>query len=174
MQEVEAQSPKPDRRAVRKRNATAVGLKTILIAQLALGACEPFPRDPEGTLERATSGTLRVGATEAPPWLVREADASASGPEAELIEAFARSIDAQIEWRWCYDDAHLHRLERYELDLAAGGLRADSPWKTRVTLTRPWRVDDEMERVLAVPPGENGMLVALERLIESRRHASRR
>lgn len=141
----------------------------VLSAAHAFGvACEPYPRDPERTLERAAGGTLRVGVSEAPPWLVREGD-QAGGPEAELIQAFAASVDARIDWRWGAAHEHLLALEHFELDLVAAGLTRHSPWKTRVSLTRPWRIDGDTSRVLATPPGENRLLVALERLIESRR-----
>lgn len=144
---------------------------TMLLAASALQGCEPWPRDPESTLESALGGTLRVGAAEAPPYVVR-AGAEGTGPEAELVIAFARSIDARVEWRWGALEDHLHALERRELDVVAGGLTAKSPWKAHVGLTRPWRVEGETKRVLAVPPGENRTLVALERLIESRRTAA--
>jgi hypothetical protein len=138
------------------------------IPSLALPGCEPWPRDPERTLERAAGGTLRVGASEAPPTL-RRAGAGATGVEAELVEAFARSIDAQVDWRWGAQDAHLEALERYDLDLVVGGLTTKSPWKTRVGFTRPWLETGDTRHVMAVPPGENRALVALERVIESRR-----
>ena len=132
-------------------------------------ACDPWPRDPEGTLERARGGVLRVGASEAPPLLLRGADSDATGPEAELVEAFADTIGARIEWRWGATDELLHELERYELDVVAGGLTVRSPWKRHVALTRPWLEQDDEQHVLAVAPGENAMLVALERSIERRR-----
>lgn len=140
---------------------------TILLATLALQGCEPWPRDPEDTLENAAGGTLRVGASEAPPALSRRG-AGAAGAEAELVEAFARSIDARVEWRWGAQEGHLEALERYELDLVVGGLTAKSPWKARVGFTRPWRETGDTRHVLAVPPGENRTLAALERVIESR------
>jgi hypothetical protein len=141
---------------------------TVLLAAFTLQACAPWPRDPERTLDESTGGTLRVGASEAPPSLTR-GEAGAMGPEADMVEAFARSIDARVEWRWGALDAHLEALERYELDLVAGGLSAGSPWKGRVAFTRPWRQQGETRHALAVPPGENGMLVAVERVIEFRK-----
>lgn len=138
----------------------------LMLAALA-GSCD-MPRDPAGTLERARGGTLRVGAVAAPPWLV-EAPEGARGPEAELVTAFARSIGAEVEWRWGSLDEHMTSLEAFELDLVAAGLTAGSPWKSKVGFTRPWRIDGKQKHVLAVPPGENGLLVAIEELIETRR-----
>ena len=142
-----------------------------LLALLTAPACGPWPRDPEGTLARASGGTLRAGAAEAPPWITRSGD-GAAGPEAELVEAFARSIGARVEWRWGAAEDHLAALERYELDVVAAGLTADSPWQRRVGLTRPWRGAGRTGRVLAVPPGENRTLVAIERRIEAHRRGA--
>jgi polar amino acid transport system substrate-binding protein len=128
-------------------------------------ACADLPRDPEGTLDRVRGGTLRVGGVDAPPWIVREGE-RATGPEAELVEAFARSLGARVEWRWASQDEHMHALERFELDLVAAGLTQATPWRTRVALTRPWLRRPKERHVLAAPPGENGILTTLGRYIE--------
>ena len=146
-----------------------VGTLTAVCALVAAGACEPWPRDPEGTFDRAAGGVLRVGATDAPPWIERAPDGSAHGPEAVLVQEFADSIGARIEWRWGSVDEHLEALERHELDLVAAGLLGSSPWSKRVGMTRPWLEEGDRKRVLAVPPGENRTLVALERLLEARK-----
>ena len=139
----------------------------VLLAVALLQACEPWPRDPENTLVEAAGAILRVGGTEAPPWLTRAGDAAA-GPEAELVVAFARAINAQVEWHWGGLDDNLNALREYELAVVAGGLTAASPWNAHVGFTRPWLVQGDTKRVLAVPAGENRALVALERIIESR------
>lgn len=124
------------------------------------------------TLERVSGDTLRVGAVASPPYLV-PSENGARGPEAELVRAFARGIDAEIEWRWGSVDAHMRSLERFEVDLVVAGLTTVSPWKKKVGFTRPWRVEGDRKHVLAVPPGENAFLVALEETIESRRREGR-
>jgi polar amino acid transport system substrate-binding protein len=149
----------------RPRRPLAVWLLWFLV--LPLASCE-LPKDPQHTLEQARGATLRVGAVDSPPYLLRTGKAAA-GPEAELLRAFARSIDADIEWRWGALDEHMTALEAFELDVVAAGLTTASPWKKSVGFTRPWRVEGKRKRVLAVPPGENRILVALERIIESRR-----
>ncbi|MBW3534006.1 MAG: ABC transporter substrate-binding protein, partial [Gemmatimonadetes bacterium] len=134
---------------------------------VATSACGPFPRDPEGTLEEVEGQLMRVGAAESPPTLRRSGD-GAAGPEAELVESFARSLGARVEWSWIGTEEALHRLERFDLHLVAGGLTRGTPWKAHVGLSRPWRGQGDTARVLAVPPGENRFLVALDRHIESR------
>ena len=151
------------------RITTATRRCRPLLLGLLIAGCD-LPRDPEGTLDRARGGVLRAGAAEAAPWVVRRASGGApAGPEAQLVEEFARSIDARVEWHWASSDELLRRLEHRELDVVVAGLTAQTPWKTHVGVTRPWRKDGDDERVLAVATGENETLVALDRHIESRK-----
>lgn len=119
-----------------------------LLALALLAACD-LPRDPQGTLAAATGGTLVVGVAENPPWVVRQGD-EAAGVEADLVRAFASELGADVEWVWGGLDEHLEALERFELDLVAGGLAAGSPWSKRVGFTRAYL---EAEQVVGVPPG---------------------
>ena len=71
---------------------------TLLAASgLALGACGAIPADTEGTLDRATGGTLVVGVSEHRPWTTIGDAGEITGTEADLITSFAESIDADIE-----------------------------------------------------------------------------
>lgn len=142
-----------------------------LVLLIAIAACD-IPRDAMGTLDRTRGGTLRVGVVASPPYVSRLGD-EAAGPEAELVRAFALGIDAAVEWHWGSLDDHMKSLESFELDLVAAGLTTTSPWKSKVGFTRPWRVVGKRKHVLAVPPGENGLLVAIETLIERQRRQSR-
>lgn len=134
-------------------------LRVLAVVSVLLGgtACD-VPRDPEGTLDRVRGGTLRVGITEAPPWVTRHGE-SVGGTEADLIRRFARSVGADLEWSWGPVADHMEALKRYELDLVAGGLTRDTPWTAHVGLTAPFA---DGRHVMAVPPGENGFLAALD------------
>ena len=226
--------PSPAHRR-RGEGGVRLGASALCILVLACGV----PRDPEGTLDRARSGILRVGVTERPPWVVA-GGTSPRGVEPDLIEDFAASIGAPVQWHWGATEDNLAALEEGELDLVAGGLEEGSPWMRRVGFTRPyltisvrvgvasgsppsaidglpvaveegselaalvelhdgvarrvvdpwgagtpvaapqweleargWSFDpdlvlDERRHVLAVPPGENGFLVALERSVLGR------
>lgn len=145
--------------------------RALFLILIPLAACD-LPRDAVGTLEQARGDTLRVGVVASPPYVVRTGDV-AGGPEAELVRAFAGSIDAAVEWHWGSLDDHMRSLESFELDVVAAGLTMKSPWKKKVGFTRPWQVEGKRKHVLAVPPGENGLLVELESLIEARRRAGR-
>jgi hypothetical protein len=67
----------------------------------------------------------------------------------------------------------MERLHRHELDLLLAGLIKSTPWQNKVALTRPFletqRGDRKVQHVLAVPPGENGWLVRLERFLKQAR-----
>lgn len=124
-------------------------LLPLLVAGVGILACGEVPRDPEDTLDRARGGVLRVGVSEAPPW-VTGTEGPPGGLEAELVRQFAESIDADVKWVRGAPEEHLEALEKFELDLVVAGLTAASPWKTRVGLTRPYLKE---RWLIGVPPG---------------------
>jgi len=150
----------------------------ILLA-LASACGEPFPRDPGDTTRRVqSSGVMRVGVTEHPPWVERGPDGAAAGLEVRLVLELARRNGARVEWTWGQLEALFAGLLERELDLVVGGIDADSPWKERIGLTEPWRTRSEgsgvpstsLQRarypsqvVLAVPAGENRWLGEVDR-----------
>jgi polar amino acid transport system substrate-binding protein len=64
----------------------------VLVAALAIAGavagCD-FPADPEGTLDRVSGGTMRVGVIEDPPWVILEDGREPAGMEPELVRQFA-------------------------------------------------------------------------------------
>ena len=97
-----------------------------------------IPRDPEGTLERVTGGSMRVGVTAADPFTIVEGDEPTGGVEVQLVEAFAGSIDAEIEWVTGSEEELFGALEVRELDLVIGGITSTNPWSANVTFTHPY------------------------------------
>ena len=112
----------------------------MLVPCLLLVAACGIPRDPEGTLARVRGGTLRVGVSDAPPWVMRQGDAAA-GAEPELVRRFAASLGAEPQWTWGNLEQHFTALEHRQLDLVVGGIEAATPWKKRIGLTRPYYVE---------------------------------
>jgi polar amino acid transport system substrate-binding protein len=108
---------------------------TATVVVLAAGC--GIPRDPEGTLDRVEGGTMRVGIIEHAPWTVL-ADDGPAGVEVDLVEGFARTIDAEIQWFEGSQAELLTSLEDRELDLVVGGLADDDAWAQRVTFTQPY------------------------------------
>ena len=149
----------------RLSRAYAVGLVIV-----ALSACTSIPRDPDGTLERVIErGELRVGASPSGD-LVVLSGADPSGREVDLVEGFAEELGVDVVWTVSGETELVGAMERGELDVLVGGLHADSPWSDKVAITRAYAESTEagetVKHVLAVPIGENAMLVRLERYLD--------
>lgn len=139
-------------------------LSTLLLTPciLALSACGSIPADSAGTLDRTRGGTLVVGVSENEPWTdVDDSTGEVSGSEAELIEGFAESIDAGVEWVPGSESVLAEQIKEGELDVIIGGLTKKSPWSSHMALTRPYTDNN----VMGVQMGENELQVALERYL---------
>jgi len=151
---------------LRGRNRAALSrVLAFVFACACASGCGSLPRDPEGTLRRVRGGRLRVGLVENPPWVVR-GQGEPAGAEVELVKRMAAELGATPEWVWGGEQQHMEALERYELDLAVGGLTKETAWSKYVGLTSPYFE----ERVLVgvpgstKPPGEvKGVSVAVKR-----------
>jgi DNA-binding transcriptional LysR family regulator len=153
---------------VRLRRNIAGGVTLLLAGILALTGCGVIPADPQGTLERATGGTLHAGATPS-AGLVTDAAGEPSGPLIDLVDGFAETIDADVEWTVGSEEDLIEGLEGGGLDIAVGGMTSDSPWIDRAGLTRGYpgiAGADGREIVMFVPSGENAMLTALETYLD--------
>ena len=143
-----------------RRLLLALGLAATLVA------CSDYPRDPERTLQRIEGGALYVGVSQDPPF-VHGGGTAVRGREAALVRELARTHDARMVWIHGGHDDLMRRLETFQLDLVIGGHDRDSPWRRRVASSRPYRIADGhgrvIERVAALPPGENRWLLAFDR-----------
>jgi polar amino acid transport system substrate-binding protein len=144
-----------------------------LAAALALTGCTSsgYPADPEGTFDKVSRGTLNVGVVHHPPY-VDATGAEPTGSEVELVEGFARQIDAEIEWTVAGEESLMTALKGGDLDLVAGGLTSKSPWTTHGALTRDYAETTgpdgrTAKLVMAVPLGENQMLTELEGYLDT-------
>lgn len=141
----------------------ALKLCATLICLSVMTSCG-IPKDPEGTLERVSGGTLRVGVAEAPPW-VELTDEGPRGVEVSLVEDFAASIDATITWVPGSESELAEAIYMREIDLMIGGLAGTSSLSSEVTLTHPYFTS---ALVVGVPEGSDvpediaGMRVAAE------------
>jgi len=120
----------------------------VVTVACLLSSCQ-FPRDPDGTLDRATGGTIRVGVGQRMPWAGWEGDRPV-GVEVELVSGLADRLHARIEWSRGSDEELLEALQKRALDLVAAGLDDRSAWKTKVSFTRFFF---RTRTVLAVAPG---------------------
>ena len=150
--------------------------RPLLLSTLSLMAACDLPRDPEGTLDRVRSGTLRVGFVVDTPW-VTAAGEGAGGIEGAIAAQLARGLGARIAWTHASETPLLTALHDGDLDLVIAGLTKDSPWAARASFTRPYYVDTtvvhgerkEVPHVVAVRPGENAWQVHVERMLEARK-----
>lgn len=146
-------------------------LALLLAAVLMVSGCQgSFPADAQGTLERASGGELRVGVSENPPWTEVGPDGSVSGSEVDLVTRYAETIDAQVEWVPAGENVLAAEMGAGTLDMVIGGLPSDAPWTSDIAFTRPYTTTTgpegkKVEIVLGVRPGENALLVDLERFL---------
>jgi polar amino acid transport system substrate-binding protein len=123
----------------------------LLLVAVAATGCQ-YPRDPDGTLNRAEGGVMRVGVTEADPWVLLEDDRPVGGAEVELARRFARDVGARIEWVQGSEEELVDAAKEGQVDLIVGGLTNKSRWKKDVAFTRPYV---ETRAVVGVPAGES-------------------
>ncbi len=136
------------------------------LAALVLQGCD-LPRDAGGTLERVRGSYLRVGmvASEAH---VDAGSVTLVGQDRAMIEGFAGSLNAAVQWRRGAAETLYRALEVRDLDVVVGGVDCDSPWSKRIALSRKvgtFPGPAKAHRCFATPPGENGFLLALNRFI---------
>lgn len=125
-----------------------------------------MPADSVGTFGRATDGTLMVGIFEHQPWAhFDDSTGSVTGSEVELIQGFAETINAEIEWKDGPESVLAHDMKEGHLDVMIGGLTDTSPWSSHMALTRPYATIDEENMVMGVRMGENELMVELERYL---------
>jgi polar amino acid transport system substrate-binding protein len=109
----------------------------LVLATALLCGCE-FPRDPDGTLDRVRGGELRVGITPAEPFVRIDDAEGPTGVEVELVERFAETLDARVEWVVGSESDHMEALAAGELDVVIAGLTRRSEWQRVAALTRPY------------------------------------
>jgi polar amino acid transport system substrate-binding protein len=123
----------------RRRGQKRVVIRVLALVLLvvALGGCR-FPADPEGTLDRVTGGVMRVGLTTAEPWVKLPEDGAPAGVEVELVQRFADSLDARVEWVEGSESDLMEALHGRQLDVVIAGLTRQSEWARSAALTRPY------------------------------------
>lgn len=150
---------------------TAFGLGICLSVGAVLQACSDYPQDPSKTLHKVEGGTLVVGYSENPPWVVK-ASPEPTGIEPELVKAFARKLHARVQWRNNTEQVLFEDLEKKRVDLVVAGLTDDTPWtKEKVGFTRPFVEQGKQKHVMAIVQGENAFLVRLEEFLQQQRPA---
>lgn len=154
---------------LRRRFTRGLVLLAVMIG--LVGCTGHYPADPDGTLDRVSGGTLRVGVSHQPPWTDTTGEGNSEqdpgGIEARLVQDYARSINAEIEWHAGGEEQLVMLLAESELDIVIGGLTDQSPWSSDAALTTTYAesigVDGSTAKhVMAMPMGENAFITSLE------------
>lgn len=96
-----------------------------------------MPKDPEDSLDRIRNGgVLRAGAIENRPFVHLLYDGRVVGVEAGLVEEFARSLGARVEWQTVSGYALFEALHHQKLDVLVGGFTDSSPYLEKVAPTQ--------------------------------------
>lgn len=111
-------------------------LCVVVVLSFTSGGCR-YPKDMENSLQSIQDGTLHVGVTENPPWVMRQNDI-AHGLEPEVIKSLAEQLNAEVQWHWGTESEIIQALEQLQVHLAAGGFRKSSHLQKRVALTKPY------------------------------------
>jgi len=138
----------------------------LIALVLVCASCSDLPRDPKNTLRRIENEKkMRVGLVENPPWVIRAGNGEPAGAEVELIKNLAAQTGAQAEWHWGNEQQQFEALERFELDLVAGGFHDKTPWSKQIGLTSPYfenRILLGFPASVASTDGIKGMQIAVK------------
>ncbi|WP_229703278.1 hypothetical protein [Microbacterium murale] len=127
------------------------------------------PTDPDSTLQQVSGGDLRVGVSPAEGLADVSTDAP-TGPLVDLVDTFADSLDADVEWTIDSEETLVGMLEEDDLDLVVGGFTDQTPWIDRAGVTRGYTGipgADGRSIVMLVPLGENAFLSELELFLDT-------
>jgi ABC-type amino acid transport substrate-binding protein len=145
------------------------GALLALVVSAALAGCGvSVPVDPDGTLQAVSGSELKVGVSP-DHGLADISGDMPSGPLIDLVDQFADSLDAEVDWTTGSEETLVVMLEEGDLDLVVGGLTDQTPWVDRVGVTRGYReIDGAEDRALVmfVPLGENAFLTKLEGFLD--------
>lgn len=168
---------------LRFTRASAVAAPVAVLV-LLLSGCDTWPADPRNSLAAAEQrGALRVGVVANPPWVeissseLNSPDAPA-GLESELVSQFASQMGLDIQWHSDGVEQQVEALKNFGLDLMIGGFSAANPWKAEVGQTFIYFSEHNQsgslgDHVILTAPGENALLMALERFLFTRQDPER-
>ncbi|MDQ1205569.1 transporter substrate-binding domain-containing protein [Microbacterium sp. SORGH_AS_0862] len=126
------------------------------------------PADPDGSLDRITGGVLRAGASPSGDLVIVDGG-EVSGVLPDVVEEFAAARDARVEWTIDSEEDLVDDLASGRLDVAVGGMTAQTPWAEQVSVTRAYPElpgANGADVVILLPMGENGLQAAIEGFLD--------
>lgn len=124
-----------------------------MFAALIVTGCG-LPHDQRGSLDEIRGGRL-VAATAGPEAI--------SDEERMRLQAFAERFGAELALQDTTTHDAMAGLERTQIHIIAG-LPGDSPY-SHAGRSRTYRDSAGIKRVWAVPPGENALLIEINRFL---------
>ncbi|WP_346655188.1 transporter substrate-binding domain-containing protein [Arthrobacter sp. 260] len=151
-------------------------LFAVLSAVMLAGCGISIPADPEGTLDRVSGGTMRVGVSENGRWVELDDGTGPRGVEPDLVREYADRIDAEVEWVEGAEHELMDQLKHGQLDLVIAGLSDKTPWHSHGSITKPYaETRDErgetVKHVMAAPLGENAFVFSVEQFLLTKKVA---
>ncbi|MGI0108246.1 transporter substrate-binding domain-containing protein [Salinimicrobium sp. WS361] len=137
--------------------------KTFLLLLTMLTACT-FPKDSEGSFEEAKDTSLKIGLVENPPYVITQGE-EPEGSEVEMLREFASQEGLQVEFSKGSESDLVHKLEKFDLHIVAGGMDKKTLYKKKAALTTAY----DQRHVFLIPKGENRLLEHLEKFIFSKK-----
>lgn len=158
-------------------SATSIALRLGVLALLAFtSGCERWPADPQNSLTAAIDrGALRVGVLANPPWVELGDPDVPAGMEVDLVTEYAEQLGVDVQWHTDGVEQQIEALTSYQLDLVIGGFSAAHPWQAEVGQTFTYFKEPGVrgargKHVVLTAPGENALLMSLERFLFSYRN----
>lgn len=149
----------------------------LLCCGVLAGCGMAMPSDPDGTLERVSGRTMRVGVTDNGEWVRLEQGQNPTGSEPDLVRGFADSLGAEPRWISGSEQELVKSLKDGDVDVVVGGITDDTPWSTDAGMTRPYTESTDEQgktekHVMLVPLGENAFLLELDTFLLEQESAS--
>jgi polar amino acid transport system substrate-binding protein len=125
-------------------------LAALLLSGALLCACQ-IPQDVDGTTDRIRrDGVLRAGISQSDPFVILEPGRPPAGAEVRLVERFARTLGARVEWVEGSEQELADAVKEGSVDVLAAGLTSKSQLKKEVAFTKPYLTT---ETIVGIPPG---------------------
>ncbi len=165
--------------SIRPVMSIAVRRLSVLAVLVLMSGCDSFPADPRNSLTAALDrGSLRVGILANPPWVELSNPDAPAGMEVDLVAAYAEQLGIDIDWHTAGVEQQIEALTHYQLDLVIGGFSAAHPWRAETGQTFTYFHEPGMsgargKHVILTAPGENALLMSLERFLFSRQDPER-
>ena len=140
--------------------------RPLAAALLALSGCADFPKDAESNLREVEAGRpLRVGWSDAGPWVRGQSGAEPGGIEPDILRQWAAGRGFRLQWIEASEGQLVEGLNENSLDLAVAGFTDQAPHGGMIGMTQPYlrpRIVIGMRPGASVPESWEGVPVSFD------------